>query len=215
MAGKIRPKALCPVSVLIVNHETCHFEIHQRARDGATRPSGADQYNRTASRTLGSELLRKRVAPTAAIEIESTRVAVCINDHGIHRADLLSFRVDRIEQRDDFLLERIGDIETRKTGSFHGLDQLGKPWRRKPLYIDQMIESVDAGRGKSIGKQGRRQRAHDVGPHEADKHSAFAHDAASTGASPPPRKSWAIRGSERILSALSSIRVCPCSNTMP
>src|SRR5215510_1112056 len=34
-----------------------------------------------------------------------------------------------------------------------------------------------------------------------------------TGANPPPRKSWAIRGSVRILAALSSIRVWPCSST--
>jgi hypothetical protein len=39
-----------------------------------------------------------------------------------------------------------------------------------------MVEAIDPGRVESVGEQGRRQRAHDVGADQTHQYPAFTHD---------------------------------------
>src|SRR5262249_6223799 len=146
---------------------------------------------------------------------ESCRSPLCIEGDGIDRSDLLRIAIYGIEEGHDLLFERIGDIEPRKACRFCRVEQAGKPWIRQQIRVHQVVEAIDVGRCKRIGKKRRGQRPHDVRAEQPDEYSAPAHADVSSGARPPPRKSWAMRGSTRIFCAVSSILVWPCSSTIP
>src|SRR5262249_25427412 len=123
--------------------------------------------------------------------------------------------INRIQQRKNVLLERISDVGPPKPGSLDRIKKLRQPPLAQAIDIDQMIEAIDTGGGESFGEQCRRQRTHVVRADESEQHPAPAHATRSGCARPPPRNSWAMRGSARIFSAVSSMRVWPCSNTRP
>ena len=86
----------------------------------------------------------------------------------------------------------------------------------QPVDVHEMIVAADAGGRERVLVQRRRQRLLDVGADEPDQRPLRAHRAASISCCrPPPRKSWAMRGSARMLAAVSSMRVRPCSRTRP
>src|SRR5690349_11492156 len=109
----------------------------------------------------------------------------------------------------------MGDIDAGEARRARRSQQILEPAARQGLHVHQMVVAVDPGGGKGVLVQGRRKGLLDVGADQANKHTRRHDRASSTGARPPPRKSWAMRGSARILAAVSSIRVWPCSRTSP
>src|SRR5262245_28422597 len=202
-------------AIAVVHDEERGAEIHQGKCDRVSGTSGADLHDRCTLRPRRAKTFLKTMAPSAPVEVVARGAAVRRNGHGIDRADLGSFRIYRIQKRQNFLLERICDICTRKTGDLDRLEQPRQSTLPQAVHVQQMIEAVDSGSRKGIRKQRRRQRPHDVRANQSEQHSALAHGTRSAWANPPPRKSCAMRGSATIFGAESSIRVCPCSSTRP
>jgi hypothetical protein len=92
-----------------------------------------------------------------SIEIVAGGPAVGRDRHRIDGADLGRLWIDRIEQRQNILLERIGDVGAGETCGLDGIEQLRQLPTRKEVGVHQMIEAVDAGGCESVGEQSRRQ----------------------------------------------------------
>ena len=155
------------------------------------------------------------MAPATPIKVVAGSAAIRRDRDSVDRADLGSLWVYHVEKRQNVLFEGIRDISAGKPGSFDRIEKLRQPSLPQTIDVHQMIETIDSRGRESIGKERRRQRAHDVGPYETDQHPSFTHAVASAGARPPPRKSCAMRGSDKMFCAISSILVCPCSRTIP
>src|SRR5262245_50715493 len=218
-----RPKMLCQIlakrvrtnAITVMHDENRNAKIHQGKCDRVSGTSGSDLHYRRTLGTLSAEIFFKTVPPSAPIEVVARGPAIRRNCHSIDRANLGSFLVDSIQERKNLLLERICDVWARKTGDPDRLEEPRQSSLPQAVDIQQMIETVDSGGRECVGKQRRRQRPHDVRANQSEQHPGPAHDTRSACASPPPRKSCAMRGSARIFGAESSIRVCPCSSTRP
>ncbi|MNM98771.1 hypothetical protein D3C81_1113100 [compost metagenome] len=62
---------------------------------------------------------------TQAVGVVADPLAV-LEHHGVHRADAAGFVRQFVEQRQDRLLERVGDVEPGETGVLGGVEQAGQ-----------------------------------------------------------------------------------------
>ncbi len=177
--------------------------------------AGADLHDGCALRALPAESFLEAAAPAAPVEIVARGAAVRCDRNRVDGADLRGFGIDRIEKRQDILLERIGDVRAGKPRRLDRIEKLRQSTLLLAIDVHQMIEAIDAGRGERFGEECRRQRTHDVRADKPEQHPALAHATRSGWARPPPRNSCAMRGSARIFGAVSSMRVWPCSSTRP
>jgi hypothetical protein len=143
--------------IAIVQHHDAGAEIHQRKDDRAPGAARADQHHGLAARAVRSERLGKAVAPAAAVEIVAGGAAVRRDRNRVDRADLRRFGIDRIEERNNVLLERISDVGAGEARSFDGFEQLRQPPSGQAIGVQEMVIAVDPGGGEALGEQRRRQ----------------------------------------------------------
>ena len=154
--------------------EIGNAEIHQGKRDGAAGAAGADLHHGRVLGAGAADAFSEAVAPSRAIEVVAGGAAIGREHDGVDRADLGGARVHGIEQRNDLLLERKGDVGADEARGLDRLKKLRQP-RRQAIGVQQMIIAVDPGRRESIGEQSRRHRSLDVRAKEPDQHPAFGH----------------------------------------
>jgi hypothetical protein len=114
--------------------------------------TGADlNYVRTF-RTVTTQAFCKAVSPAGPIEIVAGGVAIRSNQDGVDGAGLHGRRVHGIEQHDNVLLERIGNIGAGKARGFDRGEELRQGAPRQPVHVHQMVEAIDPGRFESVGE---------------------------------------------------------------
>jgi hypothetical protein len=138
-----------------VKHQNGDAAIHQRPGDGAPGAAGADLHHRLAVCMLAPETFHEAVAPVPAIEVVAGGAAIRCDRDGVDRADLRRLGTHRIEQRNDLLLERVGDIGAGESRRFDGVDELRQREPGQMIDVEQMIIAVDPSGGESIGEQRR------------------------------------------------------------
>src|SRR5581483_7005627 len=119
--------------------EPGNAEIHQGESDGAPGAAGTDLHDRRAPCAVASQPFYKTAAETGAVEIVACGPAVGRDRDRVHRADLRSFRVDGIEQVEDVLLERVGNVRSGKARDPDRGEQLRQAALGPAIDIDQMI----------------------------------------------------------------------------
>ena len=148
--------------IAIMNNQERDAQIHQCKRHCMPRAAGAELHDGCAFRAIPTETLLETATPCAAVEIIPRSAAVRRNRHSVDRADLGGFGINRIEKRQDVLLERVRDVGPREPGSLDRINKLRQPPLAQAIDVDQMIVAIDAGGSERFGEQSRRQRTHDV-----------------------------------------------------
>lgn len=164
MLRKIGIERVRASAIAIVNDDDPGAQIHQGKGDSAPGAARADHHHHRLPRTVASEAFLEAVAPPSSIEIVADSAAIRLDRDGVDGTDLGGFLVHRVEQRDDILFERIGDVCARKAGSFDRIEEFRQPPLWQTVDIHQVIETVDPGGREGVAEQCRRNGSHDVGP---------------------------------------------------
>ena len=124
MPGEVAAKRIRARAVAIVHDEKRDAEVHQGERNSVSGASSADQHHSCTLRAGGSEAFRETVTPPTPVEIVTGGTAIRRNGDGVDRGGLGSLGIHRIQQRQNVLLEGIGDVGARETGSFDRIEKL-------------------------------------------------------------------------------------------
>src|SRR6185369_8689941 len=109
--------------VEIMDDQLLDPEIHQRKGDGVYGSTGADLHHARTVRAIATEAFGKTVSPAWPIEIVAGGAAVRRNRDGVDRTGLHGRRVHGVEQWDDILFERIGDVGAGKARGFDRVEE--------------------------------------------------------------------------------------------
>ena len=162
MPGEVAAKRIRARAVAIVHDEKRDAEVHQGKGNSVSGASGADQHHGCTLRAGGSEAFLETVTPPTPVEIVTGGTAIRRNGDGVDRANLGGLGIHRIQQRQNVLLEGIGDVGARETGSFDRIEKLREPPPGQVIDVQQVVEAIDPRGRECVGKQHRRQRTHDI-----------------------------------------------------
>ena len=111
------------------------------ARPAPPAPTSTD---RRALRAGAPETLLEAAAETAAVGVVTDGTAVRAIVTVLTAPICAASSVDRVEQRQNILLERKRDVGAGKTSGLNCVEQLGKPPARQAVDVHQMIVAVDS-----------------------------------------------------------------------
>src|SRR5699024_3624160 len=102
--------------------EFAHTELGQGEPDRTAGSAGADLHNR-----LGGGSCQSGSEPggeSGDIGVVTGRAPLPVDDDGVDRIDASGHRVDVVEEVDDLLFERVGDVETVEAETDRRVQQL-------------------------------------------------------------------------------------------
>src|SRR5579885_333330 len=184
MRRQIGAERLRAHAIAVVHDQQRGAKIHQCESHRAAGAARPDQHDGLAAGAVRSEAFLEALAPAAPVEIVAGRPPIRRDSYCVDGADLRSLGIDIVEQRENVLLEWIGDIDASKASGLDRVEELRQPPRAQPIDVHEMVEALDACRRKGFREQSGRQRPHDVGADQPQQYPASAHSGAYLTAPP-------------------------------